>query len=113
MSLLLKNRDYISDDRGSVASVSGGEALLNEVLFRLTARRGGFPLMPELGSRLHLLRNEKPSERGTLAARYAAEALSGLDVAVTGAAVTAAGDGLHIRVDLTWQGETLTVEVEG
>lgn len=114
MSLLLKNRDYTSDGRGSVASVSGGEALLNEVLFRLSARRGGFPLMPELGSRLHLLRSEKPSDWGTLAGQYAAEALADLDgVTVTGAGVTAEGDRLNIRVDLTWQGEALTVELEG
>ena len=113
MSLLLKNRDYTSDGRGSVASVSGGEALLNEVLFRLSARRGAFPLMPELGSRLYLLRSEKPSAWGALAGQYAAEALSDLDVTVTGAGVTAEGDRLHIRVDLTWQGETLTVELEG
>lgn len=114
MSLLLKNRDYTSDDRGSVTSVSGGEAVLNEVLFRLSARRGAFPLMPELGSRLHLLRNEKPSDWGTLAGQYAAEALAGMDeVAVTGAVVTAEGDRLNIRVTLTWQGEALTVELEG
>lgn len=113
MSLLLKNRDYTADDRGSVTAVSGGEDVLNEVLFRLSARRGAFPLMPELGSRLYLLRNEKPSERAALAAQYAAEALADLDVTVTGAGVTAAGDALEIRVDLTWQGEALTVELEG
>lgn len=114
MSLLLKNRDYTSNEQGSVTSVSGGEALLNEVLFRLSARRGAFPLMPELGSRLYLLRNEKPSDWGTLAGQYAAEALADLDgVTVTGAAVTAEGDRLNIRVTLTWQGEALTVELEG
>ena len=40
MGLLLKNRDYAADGSGGVAVVRDGEALLNEVLFRLAARRG-------------------------------------------------------------------------
>ena len=52
MSLLLRNRDYARDGNGGVTVVSGGEALLNEARFRLTARRGSFPFLPRLGSRM-------------------------------------------------------------
>lgn len=114
MSILLEHRDYAPDGAGSVASVSGGSALLSDVLFRLTARRGGFALLPEFGSRMHTLRNEKPSERPALARQYAAEALADMeDVTVTDASVTDSGERLTIRVELAWQGEPLAVELEG
>ena len=34
---------------GGLAETEGSEALLQNVLFRLTARRGSFPFWPELG----------------------------------------------------------------
>ena len=112
--MLIKNGDYVPDGQGSVLSARGGDAVICDVLFRLSARRGGFPLMPELGSHMHRLRWEKPSARTALARRYAVEALSGLkDVAVTDAAVSVAGDRLWVQVDLLWQGQPLTVELEG
>lgn len=93
--------------------MSGGNALISDVLFRLTARRGGFVLLPGFGSRMYLLRGEKPSRWTALARQYAAEALEDLgDVTVTDAAVTADGDDLTIRVELEWQGQTLTLELE-
>lgn len=114
MSILLERRDYVSDGVGSIASVNGGSALLSDVLFRLTARRGGFALLPEFGSRMYTLRNEKPSQRSALARQYAAEALVDLkDVTVTDASVTDSGERLTIRVELAWQGEPLAVELEG
>lgn len=113
MSILMDQRDYVADGAGSVASVSGGNAVLSDILFRLSARRGGFVLMPEFGSRMHLLGKEKPSARAVLAQQYAAEALADLDdVTVTGAAVTTGGDRLKVKVELAWQGETLTAELE-
>ena len=113
MELRLENGDYIPDSRGGVVRVSGDEALLQRVLFRLTARRGSYPLMPALGSRLYLLRNEKPSAYQSLACQYAAEALSGLDgLSVTGANVTRNGDRLMVTVELDWQGDLLQVECE-
>ena len=113
MSILLEHRDYVSDGAGSVTSVSGGSAVLSDVLFRLTARRGGFALMPELGSRMYLLRTEKPSARTPLARQYAVEALADLeDISVTDASVTTDGSKLVIRVELLWQGQPLAVELE-
>ena len=117
MSLRLEERDYALDGSGGVAAAEDdGAALLNEVLFRLTARRESFPFLPELGSRLHRLRQERPSAWETLAVQYAAEALADLqDVTVTGARVSRIEDGLSAAVDLLWQGGTLTVtaQVEG
>ena len=112
MAVLMKNRDYAAAG-DSVASVSGGEALVNEVLFRLTAKRGSYPLMPELGSCLYLLRREKPTARKSLACQYAAQALEGLnDLRVVGADVTETGDCLLVTVELEWQGDLLLVECE-
>ena len=79
MSMLLENRDYVPDGAGSVRTVEGAEAVLSEALFRLTARRGGFAPLPELGSRMYRLREERPSRREALARQYAAEALAGLE----------------------------------
>lgn len=113
MSLLLKDRDYAADGNGGIAAVLGAEALLGEVLFRLTARRGSFPLLPELGSRMGRLRREKPSAWEALARQFAVEALDGLDdVAVTGAAVQRERDALTVTVDLLWQGEQLSVTAQ-
>ena len=114
MSMLLENRDYVPDGAGSGRTVEGAEAVLSEALFRLTARRGGFAPLPELGSRMYRLREERPSRREALARQYAAEALAGLDeVTVTGAAVAGLGDALRVRVALSWGGQPLTVELEG
>ena len=49
----LKIRDGDYQRRGSgLAKVDGTEALLQRVLFKLTARRGAFPFVESLGSRL-------------------------------------------------------------
>ena len=71
----LRNGDYVPDGVGGFASASGAEAVLERVYFLLTARRGKFPLLPEVGSRLYQIVREKPSARGALGASYAAEAL--------------------------------------
>ena len=113
MSILLKDKDYAADGAGSVVSVTGADGVLNDVLFRLSARRGGFPLLPELGSRMYLLQREKPSRRGVLARQYAAEALADLtDVTVTDAVVTPMENGISVHVELAWRGDPLSVELE-
>ena len=110
MSLLLKNRDYAADGNGGVTVVREGEALIAEVLFRLTVRRESFPFLPELGSRMYRLRREKPSGWDSLALQFAVEALAGLaDVTVTGARVSQEEDTLTVGVELLWQGERLWV----
>ena len=110
MSLLLQNKDYAPDGNGGVAVVQDGDELLGEVLFRLAARRESFPFLPELGSRMHLLRRAKPSERESLALQYAVEALEDLtEVTVTGASVQQEDDAFWVSVELMWQGAQLAV----
>ena len=116
MSLLLQDRDYADDGNGGVAVAQDGDELLSEVLFRLTARRESFPFLPSLGSRMHLLRRVKPSERENLALQYAVEALEGLtEVTVTGASVSEKDDTFRVGVELLWQGTRLagTAQLEG
>lgn len=52
MELILRNGDYVPDGVGGLRRAAGQEALLQRVLFRLTARRGAFPFWEDLGSRL-------------------------------------------------------------
>ena len=116
MSLLLRERDYVADGNGGVTVVQDGDELVNEALFRLTARRGSFPFLPELGSRMYQLRREKPSAWDSRARQYAVEALADLDgVTVTDAAVRRERDALWVAVELLWQGTalTLTAQLEG
>ena len=40
MELQLKNGDYVPDGRGGAVRLTGDAALLQRVLFRLSARRG-------------------------------------------------------------------------
>lgn len=55
MALVLREGDYVPDGRGGFRSAEGGQEVLERVLWKLTVRRGSFPFLPELGSRLHLL----------------------------------------------------------
>ncbi len=52
MELAMQNGDYVPDGVGGLRRVSGREALLQRVLFKLAARRGAFPFREDLGSRL-------------------------------------------------------------
>ena len=110
MTALLRNGDYCPDGMGGFRQAWGGEEVLERVLFQLTARRGSFPLLPQVGSRLYLLGREKPAARGTVGAGYAAEALAEVpDLQVTGATWDEGGQRLH--VELKWKGAPLTAEV--
>lgn len=113
MTNLLHLGDYCPDGKGGIARAEGNWALMNEVLLRLTCRRGSFPLLPELGSRLYLLSREKPSARDMAARQYAAEALAPLDVTVTDAKVTMMeNDAASVRVTLSCDGQEMMIEVE-
>lgn len=113
MELLMKGGDYVPDGQGGVMAVSGTEELLARVLFRLTARRGAFPFLPRLGSRMYLLRGAKPGQWESLARQYAAEALADEgELAVTGATVRPEGDRLWVDVSLSRRGQALTVTAQ-
>ncbi|SFP19509.1 hypothetical protein SAMN05216343_10461 [Oscillibacter sp. PC13] len=83
MELKLRDGDYVPDGVGGLRRVSGKEALVQRILFRLTARRGYFPFCENLGSRLWLLGQVSAAQRQTAAVQYVTEALaeeSGLTV---------------------------------
>ena len=115
MELELKNRDYIPDGRGGLVRGEGAREVLARVLFRLTARRGGFPFLPELGSRLHEILREKPSARLAAARQYVAQALEQEDVEVVDVTLTDCEQGAQLDVTLLWRGEefSVTTRVEG
>lgn len=97
MRMLIREKDYVPDGAGGFQLCSEENRLGEEVIFLLTARRGGFSPLPEVGSRLYLLPFEKPSRRQVAAEAYVQEALEGLGVTVLGVEVRA--------------GEMMTVEV--
>jgi len=110
MEIKLINGDYVPDGLGGIQRCSGADALLQRVLYRLTARRGQFPFLPELGSKLYLLGREPPSQQLTAARQFVAEALLGEDVEVTDVTLVPLTDGhVSISVFLDYQGTDLTV----
>ena len=111
MALRIRDGDYVPGP-GGLAETEGSEALLQNVLFRLTARRGSFPFWPELGSRLHQLGRLPAAERQGAAEQYVTEAMAQMPE-LTVAAVTLEDD--RLRVDLRAQEQTVSVEltVEG
>ena len=98
MELQIQNGDYVPDGLGGFRRLTGGEALLQRVLFRLVPRRGAFPCMPELA-------------RQALAEQYVAEALAGESgLRVTEVSLAQEGDRGLLTVRLDWQGEALAVQ---
>ncbi len=112
--LLLRNGDYVPDGKGGFCRATAQEELLQRILLRLSARRGGCPFLPKFGSRLHLLFRSKPSQREALARAYVSEALAEeSELSVTGVTLEqTADDRGNLTVSLTWRGEPLTLTVE-
>ena len=109
MELMVRDGDYVSDERGDFRRAEGSDELLQRVLWKLSIPRGSFPLLPELGSRLHLLGRQKPSQRAGLARQYVAEALAGEpELTVTGVEL----DGNSLQVRLEYRGEELALMME-
>ena len=116
MELLIRNRDYVPDGTGGFVRVSGKEELLQRVLFQLSARRGGFAPLPEVGSGLYRLGREKPKNRAAAAKKYVAEALHGeTALTVTEVSLEQRGELMDVTVALRYEGEdlALTVSMEG
>lgn len=111
MELRLRDGDYVPDGQGGMERVEGAQELLERVLWKLAVRRGSFPLLPELGSRLYLLPRAKPGERAALAAQYAAEALADeAGLVLNTVTLTESGGTSTLRLELEWRGEVFTVE---
>ena len=112
MENLCVNGDYVPDGFGGFTRLQGTQALLARALFKLSCRRGSFPFLPELGSRLYALGQEKPTARNDCARQYAAEALSGMGVTVTDTKVVSLPDGrARVTVQLCCENETAALEV--
>lgn len=112
MELLIRDGDYVPDGTGSFQRLEGTQELLERVIFRLVARRGGMLFLPELGSMLYTLGREKPSERRGLAMQYVTQALSQEQgLTVERVELLDRTDGrVELRVFLEWRGERLTVD---
>lgn len=113
--LVMRAGDYVLDGQGGQVRALGAEAVVQRVLFRLQARRGALPFLPELGSELYKVMREKPSARLGAARQYVAQALEGEDVRVTGVELEEDGEKARLSVHLLWQGEELSagLELEG
>ena len=109
MELVLDDGDYVRNGNGGLRTAEGNEALLQRVLWKLTVRRGSFPFLPELGSRLYLLPREKPSARRGAARLYVDEALAGEEgLSVTAVELSEGENGtIGLVVELGYNGETL------
>ena len=104
MELKIKDRDYVADGAGGLVRVSGWDELLERVLFKLCE---SFALVPELGSKLHLLWREKGESRATAAKQYVAEALADeKGLSVTGMELAEKNGFLELRVLLRYENET-------
>ena len=114
MELKLQNGDYVSDGAGGLRRVSGRDALLQRVLFRLTAKRGKFPFREDLGSRLWQLGRLSAAERQAAAKQFVAEALAAEPELRVGTVTLTPGTGetAELTAELEWQGENLLVTLE-
>ena len=106
MENLLRDGDYVPNGFGGFTRLYGAQEVLARALFRLTCRRGSFPFLPELGSRLQELGREKPSAREAAAKIFCASALRDMELEVDDVRLTQLPDG-HARMEV-W----LTVEDE-
>ena len=111
MALMLRNGDYVQKGNG-LETVSGGEAILQRVLMKLTARRGAFPFLENFGSQLWTLGRMKESERQTAAEQYVAEALANEEnVTVDSVTLTAEEGGAVLKAELTVLGSRMTAKI--
>lgn len=111
--LAIRNGDYVPDGVGGLRRAEGREALLERVLYRLMARRGQFPFLQDLGSRLWQLGRVGAAGRQSAAEQYVAEALAA-ETGLTVETVTLrqAEGRTELTAEMTWQGESLSVTLE-
>ena len=75
MEIALNNGEYEAAG-GTLRTVTGLEEILQRVVYRLKARRGGFPLLPDVGSRLYTLPRVPEKQRQSAARQFVREALA-------------------------------------
>ena len=113
MELKIKNGDYVWDGSGGVQALQGSAELVQRVLYKLTARREGFPFLPELGSELYRLGQVSARERQSAAETAVRQALEDeTELEVTAVSLEAADEGLStLCVALLYQGQTLKLSL--
>ena len=109
--LILREGDYVPDGRGGFRKAEGEEELLERILWKLSVRRGSFPFLPELGSRLHLLGRIPARARQALAGLSVLAALADVDVVVAGGEL--AGEELTLRLERRGESLTAVLKVGG
>lgn len=113
MALALRDGDYVRQGAAGLRRAEGQAALLQRVLFRLTARRGAFPLWPELGSHLWRLGRESAEARLSAARQFVSEALAEEPGLYVEDVQLEERDGRgFLTVELSYQGEELSVALE-
>ena len=100
MELCLLDGDYVPNGFGGFETVTDGEEKLQRALFKLTARRGGFKPMPDVGSRLYMLARMNKAEWNGAARHYADEALYGEPVSVEDITVAESDGRIDVYVRL-------------
>ncbi len=107
MDLKLKDGCYVVSNAGGFATVNGYEELAQRISMKLAARRGGFALLPEFGSRLYLLGNTRVSEWEATARQYVAEALADEDyLELESLSVSGVQEGsIRITTEFTYRGD--------
>ena len=114
MALRLQDGDYRSNGVGALLQVNGSEAVLQRVLFRLTARRGTFPFWETLGSRLWKLGQVPSAGRQAAAKQYVVEALSEeQDLQIEAVTLGTVSQGTaELTVELLWKEEPLMATLD-
>ena len=102
----LKNGDYVAQG-GGIARTRGTDAAFANAIFRLQCRRGSFPFLPELGSRLWQLGRLRPVDWEVCARQYCTEALQGSGVEVQSVRVSLQGQAICVETELTLDENTL------
>lgn len=110
--LRLKNGKYTARAGGGVETVQGAEELAQRVEMKLTARRGGFALAPEFGSRLYMLPGMHVSQREAAARQYIAEALADEDgLALELLEMRGEADMLELHLEFSYAGGGFELEL--
>ena len=110
MAVKLEKGDYALCGNTCVP-LRGREAAFADALFRLQCRRGSFPFLPNLGSRLWRLGMERPADRTALARQFCAEALAGCAVQARDVTVREQAHSLTVELTLALGEEGVNVEV--
>ena len=109
MELQIQNGDYVPDGLGGFRRLTGARPFAAGPV--AWSRGGGFPFMPELGSRLYLVlrRNRQPARRWR-SSMWRRPWLERAGLRVTEVSLAQEGDRGLLTVRLDWQGEALAVQ---